>query len=86
MLWAPDHPRAHSNGYVLEHVKVWMDAHGEIPDGYTIHHLNGVRDDNRPENLVVVPRKQNRGYHVQRLLQERIRVLERRALATASCP
>jgi len=76
MLWAPDHPRAQSNGYIREHIKVWMDAHGNLPAEYSIHHLNGVRDDNRLVNLAAVPRKWNRSYHVQRLLQHRIRGLE----------
>src|SRR6476619_6937137 len=24
---------------------------GERPEGYTVNHINGIKDDNRPENL-----------------------------------
>lgn len=38
-------------GYVLEHRYVWEQNFGPIPDGYVIHHKNGIKDDNRIENL-----------------------------------
>lgn len=40
----------------LEHLVVWEQAHGPIPKGYVVHHLNGVKDDNRLENLDCTPR------------------------------
>ena len=33
------------------HRLVWHHFFGEIPDGLTVNHKNGVRDDNRPQNL-----------------------------------
>lgn len=33
------------------HRLVWIHFNGEIPDGMTINHKNGIKDDNRPENL-----------------------------------
>lgn len=51
LVYAPEHPRA-SNKRVFEHIVVWETAAGmAIPDGCCIHHLNGVKDDNRIENL-----------------------------------
>lgn len=54
LLWAPGHPAAHADGYALEHRMVVIDAGIEIPDGWHVHHLNHVKDDNRLENLVVL--------------------------------
>jgi hypothetical protein len=41
----------------LEHRVVWEGAHGPIPRGWVIHHLNGIKDDNRLENLTAMPRE-----------------------------
>jgi hypothetical protein len=51
-LFRPDHPNANHDGWVYEHRLVMGDVIGRplIP-GETVHHRNGDRKDNRPENL-----------------------------------
>lgn len=39
---------------MLEHRWVWEQAHGPIPRGAMIHHINGIKTDNRIENLQLV--------------------------------
>lgn len=43
---------------ITEHRIAWYLYHGEWPDGQ-IDHINGIRDDNRIENLRDVSRQQN---------------------------
>lgn len=79
-IWMPEHPRAR-NSTVWEHLLVWEQHNGQsLPEGWVIHHLNGVRDDNRPENLVALPKKVHAGEKPSRLLiaklRQRVRDLE----------
>jgi hypothetical protein len=78
----PNHPHAIKyNGkpkYVLEHVLVWEKANNKpLLKGYIIHHLNGVRSDNRPENLVAVSSKKDHStWTLTSLLEKRVRELD----------
>ena len=62
MLWAPSHPRAGKDQYVYEHILVMEQLLGRylLPEEF-VHHRNGVRDDNRPENLELWTRPQPTG-------------------------
>ncbi len=71
----PDHPRAKRDGYVREHILVWEETHGKpLPNDWIIHHLNGVKDDNRPANLVALPNKKH--YLILAAKAKRIQELE----------
>jgi hypothetical protein len=38
----------------FEHRETWEKINGKIPDGFVIHHVNGIRSDNRIENLELI--------------------------------
>jgi hypothetical protein len=55
MVLCPEHHRADSRGYVMEHILVWEAESGtKLPANCCIHHLNGIKNDNRIENLSVM--------------------------------
>lgn len=63
-VWAPDHPMAMADGYVLEHRRVAYDAGLVIGPNDHVHHVNGDKTDNRPENLEVKPEGDHHRDHI----------------------
>jgi hypothetical protein len=79
MVYSPDHSRAHKSGHVFEHILVWERSHGPLLQGWHVHHMNGIKDDNRLENLMALSPRSHREHHARTvdLLRARIRKLER---------
>lgn len=60
-LLQPQHPHCMARGYVLEH-RIIMEKHigRYLNPTEAVHHINGKRDDNRINNLMLFP---TRGAH-----------------------
>lgn len=68
-LFKPEYTGSKKNGYILEHRYV-MEQHLGRPllPHENVHHINGVRDDNRLENLELWVRPQPTGQRLDDLL------------------
>lgn len=62
LMYLKGHHLATPNGYVIEHRYIMEQMIGRrLLPGETVHHKNGIRDDNRPENLELWDRKHGAG-------------------------
>lgn len=66
LVYLPDHPKAKSNGYVREHIVV-MENKIKRPllKHENVHHKNGDKTDNRPDNLELWNTSQPAGQRVE---------------------
>ncbi len=65
-----DEPGQTKKGYILEHRRVMQEHLGRaLLPNENIHHINGVRDDNRIENLELWVKSQPPGQRVDQIVQ-----------------
>lgn len=65
-IYFPDHPYSSKDGYIMEHILVMECLIGRyIKDDEVVHHKNGIRDDNRKENLELMTFKEHSAYHLK---------------------
>ena len=78
MVHLPTHPRARTKGYVFEHILAVEAALGRHLEPFeNVHHRNGVRDDNRLENLELWTRPQPSGIRARDAVSWAREILER---------
>jgi len=67
--YAPGDPNASPNSYVYQHRSVVSEVLGRpLKTIESVHHLNGIKTDNRPENLELWVKSQPAGQRVQDLV------------------
>jgi hypothetical protein len=59
-LFLPDHPFCDAKGYFYEHrLKMEIKIGRHLRKGEIVHHINGVKTDNRIENLELMEKREH---------------------------
>lgn len=65
VIYQKNHPNAQKNGSLFEHVIIMSKFLGRpLRKGENVHHKNGIRDDNRLENLELWCKPQPKGTRI----------------------
>ena len=76
-MYRPDHPASWRSGQIFEHRVVMEEMIGRyLLPHENVHHKNGNRQDNRPDNLELWIKKQPQGQRVEDLVTFAKEILE----------
>lgn len=76
-IWMPEHPNARGAGYIMEHRFIMSEMLGRpLKPGENVHHINGKRSDNRPENLELWNTVQPSGQRVEEKIEWAKKILD----------
>ena len=66
IAYAPKHPHAHRDGYVMLHTILMERQIGRyLKPNEVVHHINHNRSDNRMENLLLMDDHEHRSMHMK---------------------
>lgn len=76
VLSGTGHPNANRAGTIMEHIKIMSDYLGRpLTKGENVHHKNGIRTDNRIENLELWTKRQPNGQRVSDLIENALEII-----------
>ena len=76
-VYVPSHPHATTNGYAYEHVVIMCEKLGRnLRSHENVHHINGDKKDNKPENLELWSTYQPYGQRIKDKLQWAYKIIE----------
>lgn len=73
-VYLPTHPMSWKRGRILEHRLVMSKKIGRnLLDTEHVHHINGIKNDNRVENLIILTSAEHNSHHKSEEVKHRKR-------------